>query len=75
MYDSRMSSLIVLKLTVNLGARAVAALEYLSDKLGVTKTDTVNHALTLYEFLEKEQDAGKNVLIEDHGRYDRVKIL
>lgn len=65
------------KLTVNLVARAVAALDDVALLTGDTKTDSVNRAIQVYAFLEREQRTqGKRIfLIDDDNKMERVQLL
>jgi hypothetical protein len=54
------------RITVALTARVSADLQRLLDRTDMTKTDLVNRAITLYEFVDAQQSAGRDVLIRDN---------
>lgn len=54
------------RITVALIAKAGADLQRLQDRTGLSKTDLVNRAITLYEFIDAQQGAGRDVLIKDN---------
>jgi hypothetical protein len=53
------------RITVALISRAAADLERLQARAGLSKTDIVNRAITLYEFIDEQMDAGRDVLLRD----------
>jgi len=53
------------RITVALIPRAAADLQHLQDKTGLSKTDLVNRATILYEFINERTGAGQEVLIRD----------
>ena len=64
------------KVTVNLIPKAWDAVTATSERLGLTKTDTINRALQAYEFLEREAAEGSEVLIRrKDGKVEQVKFL
>ena len=53
------------RITVALIPKAGADLQHLLDKTGLSKTDLVNRAISLYEFVDESTRAGREVLIHD----------
>ena len=53
------------RITVSLIAKAGEELQRLKDQTGLSKTDIVNRAITLYEFIEAQRSAGQDILIRD----------
>ncbi|MEU0535684.1 hypothetical protein [Amycolatopsis tolypomycina] len=69
-------SAVVDRVNVALIAEAVEALAKLQERTGLKKVDLVNRALLVYEFLDAELKAGKQVLLRDQdGRDQLVKIF
>ena len=54
---------------------AAAALEKTRDRCGLTQTDIVNRALTLYEFIDAELDKGAELFMRRDGRQSAIKLL
>ena len=64
------------RVNVALVAEAVDALAKLQDRTGLKKVDLVNRALLVYEFVDAELKAGKQVLLRDQDGHDQlVKIF
>ena len=64
------------RVNVALVAEAVDALARLQDRTGLKKVDLVNRALQVYEFIDAELKAGKQVLLRDEDGHDQlVKIF
>jgi hypothetical protein len=65
------------RITVALTARVSADLQRLLDRTNMSKTDLVNRAITLYEFIDAQQSAGRDVLIRDNeaGEVTSFKFL
>jgi hypothetical protein len=61
---ARMSS--VDRITVALIPKAAEDLQRLQDRTGLSKTDIANRAITLYEFIDAQMKAGRDVLIRDN---------
>ena len=55
------------RITVALIPRAGADLQRLVDTNGLSKTDIVNRAITLYEFIDEQLRAGRELIIRDPG--------
>ena len=53
------------RITVSLINKANDDLRILQDRTGLSKTDLVNRAITLYEFISRQMDTGHEVLIRD----------
>jgi hypothetical protein len=53
------------RITVALIPKAGADLQHLLDKTGLSKTDLVNRAISLYEFVDESTRADREVLIRD----------
>jgi hypothetical protein len=53
------------RITVALVPKAVEGLQRLMASTGLSKTDVVNRAITLYEFVDSHQQAGDELLIRD----------
>ncbi|WP_410644641.1 hypothetical protein [Amycolatopsis sp. lyj-346] len=69
-------SAVVDRVNVALIAEAVDALAKLQERTGLKKVDLVNRALLVYEFVDAELKAGKQVLVRDRdGRDQLVKIF
>lgn len=54
------------RITVALIPKAVADLQHLQDKTSLSKTDLVNRAISLYEFIDEQTRAGQDLLLRDH---------
>lgn len=64
------------RLTVNLTPRASEELAEVARLTGVNRTDSVNRAILVYNFLEQQQHNGKRVaLISEDGSVEIVVIL
>lgn len=65
------------RITVALIPRAAADLQRLVDRTGLSKTDVVNRAITLYEFIDEQLRTERDVLIRDHstGETQTVRLL
>ncbi len=53
------------RITVALVSKAEGDLRSLQERTCLSKTDIVNRAITLYEFIEARLSAGKDLLIRD----------
>jgi hypothetical protein len=53
------------RITVALISKAVADLQRLQDRTGLSKTDLVNRAISLYEFIDQQISANQNLLLRD----------
>jgi len=65
------------RITVALIPKAGEDLQRLQGRTSLSKTDLVNRAITLYEFIEGQQHAGRDVLVRDGrtGAMQTVLIL
>lgn len=63
------------KLTVELNERATARLEKLSKSKGVSKVDILRSALTLYEYVEEQAQAGNRLTITDSQGQPIERVL
>lgn len=65
------------RITVGLLHRVASELHALNVETGMTKTDLVNRALTLYSFVMKQLDKGNDLLIRDNetGETERITIV
>ncbi len=65
------------RVTVALIPQAGEDLQRLQDRTGLSKTDIVNRAITLYEFFDAQLKAGHDVIIRDQktGESQLVRFL
>lgn len=65
------------RITVALIPKAAADLQRLQDRTSLSKTDLVNRAITLYEFIDEQMRAGRDLLIRDSkaGETQLVRLL
>lgn len=65
------------RITVALVRKAGEDLQNLQDRTGLSKTDIVNRAITLYEFLDAQLQAGNDLLVRDQktGETQLVRFL
>ncbi|WP_106399484.1 ribbon-helix-helix domain-containing protein [Actinocorallia populi] len=65
------------RITVNLTPKTTLALDELVKRSGDTKTDTINRALQLYEFLDGVIRDGGKVYVQEPGsdEPERVRFL
>ena len=65
------------RITVALIPKAAADLQHLQDRTSLSKTDVVNRAITLYEFVDEQMRAGRDLLIRDSktGETQVVRFL
>jgi hypothetical protein len=65
------------RITVALVRKAGEDLQLLQDRTGLSKTDIVNRAISVYEFIESEVQAGNDVYVRDRktGDYQLVRFL
>jgi hypothetical protein len=64
------------RITVALVPKAAADLQYLLRDTGLSKTDLVNRALTLYKFVQESITAGREVIVRDKATgEDRVVMF
>jgi hypothetical protein len=65
------------RITVALIPKAAADLQRLQDRTSLSKTDVVNRAITLYEFIDEQMRASRDLLIRDSktGETQLVRFL
>jgi hypothetical protein len=65
------------RITIALISQASEDLKILQDRTRLSKTDVVNRAISLYEFIDTQLRAGKDILIRDRrsGEVLTVRIL
>src|SRR5215831_1718149 len=65
------------RITVALIPKAGEDLQRLQERTSLSKTDITNRAITLYEFIDAQMRAGRDVLIRDTktGETQLVRIL
>jgi hypothetical protein len=65
------------RITVALIPKAVADLQHLQDGTSLSKTDLVNRAISLYEFIDGQTRAGKDLLMRDtkSGETQLIRLL
>jgi hypothetical protein len=65
------------RITVALIPKAGEDLQRLQDRTSLSKTDIANRAITLYEFIDAQLRAGRDVLIRDNdtGETQLVRLL
>lgn len=65
------------RITVALIPKASEDLQRLQDRTGLSKTDIANRAITLYEFIDAQMRAGRDILIRDNetGETQVVRLL
>jgi hypothetical protein len=65
------------RITVALIPKAGEDLQRLQERTSLSKTDITNRAITLYEFIDAQMRAGRDILIRDSktGETQLVRIL
>ena len=65
------------RITVALIPRAAGHLQDLQGRTGLSKTDLANRAITLYEFIDAQLRAGRDLLVRDNatGESEVVRLL
>ena len=65
------------RITVTLVPRAGESLQNLVARTGLSKTDLVNRAITLYEFIESKMQAGNDLILRDEktGTTEVIRLL
>jgi hypothetical protein len=65
------------RITVALIPKASEDLQRLQDRTGLSKTDITNRAISLYEFIESQLQAGRDLIVKDPktGESQLVKLL
>lgn len=64
-------------MTVALIPKAAGDLAHLQESTGLSKTDIVNRAISLYQFIQAQLDAGNDFAVRDKrtGESQLVKFL
>jgi hypothetical protein len=75
--DDGVRQAVVDRITVALVRKAGEDLQQLQDRTGLSKTDIVNRAITLYEFLDAQLEAGNDLIVRDPktGESQLVRFL
>jgi hypothetical protein len=65
------------RITISLIPKAATDLEHLRDRTSLSKTDLVNRAITLYEFIDSQLRADQELLIRNRntGETQLVQFL
>jgi hypothetical protein len=65
------------RITVALIPKASEDLQRLQDRTGLSKTDIANRAISLYEFIDSQLQAGKDLIVRDPetGESQLVRLL
>jgi hypothetical protein len=64
------------RVTVTLSPRACSALEAIVHRTGDSKTDTINRALQIYNYLDEITHSGGAVYVQNSdGKPERLKIF
>ena len=75
--DSRTPPAVADRITIALIAKAAENLQALQERTGLSKTDLVNRAISLYEFTDAQDRAGNNLMVRDRETGDThlVRLL
>ena len=63
------------RITVALIPKAGEDLQHLQDRTGLSKTDIVNRAISLYEFVDTELASGAEMIIRRDGQDYLIKLM
>jgi hypothetical protein len=63
------------RITVALVHKAGEDLQQLQDRTGLSKTDIVNRAITLYEFIDAQMRLGRDLLVRSQESGETQTIL
>jgi hypothetical protein len=63
------------RITVSLVAKALADLERIQARTHMSKTDIINRAISVYEFIEAELSEDAEIIVRNDGREHYVKLL
>lgn len=65
------------RITIGLGRNVTDQMQWLQSQTGLSKTDIVNRAVSLYAFVAEEKAAGKELLVRDpaSAEVERVHLL
>lgn len=75
--DQAPRQLVSERITVGLVPKVNTELQQLQNRTGLSKTDVVNRAISLYEFLEKRLSAGDELMLrrEGSGELELIRFL
>ena len=73
--DTRRQQLAPERITVALIPEAAEDLQRLQDLTHLSKTDIVNRAITLYEFIEAQLRNGNDILIRDRESRETQSVI
>jgi hypothetical protein len=64
-------------ITIALIPKVAGELQKLQKRTGLSKTDLVNRAISLYEFIDEQQSAGRELLVidSDSGETQVIRFL
>lgn len=63
------------RITIALIPKAAAGLASLQDRTGLSRTDLVNRAISLYEFIDAQLREGADILVRRGDETQRVHFL
>ena len=65
------------RMSVSLIPRTVEELEQLHEKTGMSKTDIVNRAISLYAFVTEQLDSGQDLVVRNRqtGELQLIQLL
>ena len=63
------------RITVALIPKVAAILRRLQSRKNLSKTDIVNRAVTLYDFVDAQLDAGRDILIRDNVTQEIQSVM
>lgn len=65
------------RITVALVPKASEGLQHLMASTGLSKTDVVNRAITLYEYIDSQMQAGQDLILKDtkSGESQVIRLL
>jgi hypothetical protein len=63
------------RITIALIPKAAEDLQELQDRTSLSKTDLVNRAITLYEFIDAQQRSGRELLLRDSTSGETQSVL
>jgi hypothetical protein len=66
---------VVDRITVALVRKAGEDLQKLQDRTNLSKTDLVNRAISLYEFIDAQQNAGCELLLRNRNSGETQKVI
>jgi hypothetical protein len=69
--------LVAERVTVGLVPKVTAELQQLQSRTGLSKTDVVNRAISLYEFIEARMSSGDDLLLrrKDSGEVEIIRFF